>query len=119
MKKNKHSILLLPIIVLLYAALYIATSYSVPCEGDCEKVSKVGDVLRNAKSYVYGAFRCTYLQGSDTLCIYVKDTIGVDWSRLADTTCFIAQENGLLQQKIFVVKNAVFPNDTVARKICP
>lgn len=119
MKKSKYSILLLPIIVLLYAALYIATSYSVPCEGDCEKVSKITEKLRTNKSYVYGAFRCTYLQGSDTLCIYVQDTIGIDWNHLADTTCLLAQENGLFQQKVFVIKNGTFPNDTVARKICP
>ncbi len=116
MKKN--SVLVLLVCLVFYAGLYIATSKQYICEGDCEKLIKITEVLQANKSYVYGASRCTGRQGSDTLCVYVQDTIGIDWNNLADTTCHIAQENGLFQQKVFVIKNGTFPNDTVARKIC-
>lgn len=101
-----------------YAFMYIATTKKMPCEDDCEKVRSVRIAYEN-KSYVTSVNRCSFPRVSDTLCIYVKDTIGVDWNHLADTTCIIATQQGLLQQKIFILKSGTIPFDTLARKICP
>jgi len=118
MKKSK--VVVLALVLFFYAGLYLATTKKDVCiTGDCEKIFLVTEALRNAKSYVYSANRCTYRQGSDTLCIFVKDTTGVNWNALADTACLVAQDKGLLQQKIFIIKADHFPNDTVARKVCP
>jgi len=118
MKKIK--LLILPFLLLLFSILFMATSKQPICDRDCSAVINVGTALRNGRiSYVEGVFRCGYSLVSDTLCVFVKDTTGIDWNSLADTTCMIAAQNGLSGQKIFIVKNFSFPSDTVARKICP
>lgn len=117
---KKHKFFLLFIIVCIYSLLFIATKRDIPCEGDCELVSNFGNAIRlGRESYVYGAYRCSRNYISDTLCVYVKDTTGINWNLLSDTACIIATQKGLLQQKIFIIKNSVFPPDTVARKQCP
>ena len=100
-----------------YSFLYIATSKSF-CDEDCEKVGLVEEGLIG-KSYVNYVGRCSYSRVSDTLCVYVKDTTGVDWNHLADTTCVLAAQQGLLQQKIFILKYGTMSRDTLARKSCP
>jgi hypothetical protein len=118
MKRNHKFLILL--ILAAYSLLYIATSYQVPCEGDCEKVSQVSERIRNNRqSYVYSANRCgsPYIP-SDSICVYVKDTIGVDWNLLADSTCYFATQAGLPQQKVFIMK-AGLPNDTLVIRQCP
>jgi hypothetical protein len=116
--KNKKSILLF-LILGFYSVLYIATKRVLPCEADCQSVLTVQQNLRMNRSYVEGVFRCSYRLASDTLCVMVKDTIGVNWNLLADTACSIATQAGLLQQKIFIIKNWSSPIDTLARKVCP
>lgn len=112
-------LLLLPVILLGYSLLYIATSYHAPCEGDCEKTTKVSQSLRENRPYVNNVYRCTYQPNSDTLCIYVNDTTGIDWNLFADTVCMTATQYGLPQQKIFVLKFSGAAYDTVAKKVCP
>lgn len=98
----------------------MATKRVLPCEGDCAKVIEVQQALRNGReSYVLNVYRCGYNMISDTLCIFVKDTTGINWNSLADAACFEASQRGLLQQKIFVIKNFSSPSDTLARTICP
>ena len=111
--------MILPLIVIVYASLYIATSKDVPCEGDCQKVYETGIAISNSRTYVYGVYRCTQPRISDTLCIIVKDTLGINWNLFADTVCIIATQQGLIQQKIFVLKSGTSPPDTLARKVCP
>jgi hypothetical protein len=113
--------LLLACILGLYAFLYVATSYQAPCDGDCAVVEEVAIKLRkNRETYVYGAYRCGFNRGTDTLCVYVKDTSGINWSLIADSTCFFANQVGLAQQKIFVLKSVPgLGIDTLARKNCP
>jgi cadmium resistance protein CadD (predicted permease) len=114
-----RTILLLPFVLGFYCLLYIATKPNVPCDGDCELVEQVTERIRNNReSYVYHVQRCTYRAASDTLCVYVKDTTGIDWNLLADSTCYFATQVGLRQQKVFILKPG-FPNDTVARRQCP
>jgi hypothetical protein len=105
-------------ILFCYAFMYIATSKQPLCNDDCEKTEKVASILLQDKKYVQSVYRCTQPRISDTLCVFVKDMIGINWNLLADTTCLLATQNGLLQQKIFVLKGN-YPYDTVARKICP
>lgn len=105
-------------ILFCYAFMYIATTKQPLCVGDCEKVRSVR-IAYKSKNYVVAVERCSFPRVSDTLCIYVKDTTGVDWNHLADTTCIIATQQGLLQQKILILKNGTVPFDTLARKICP
>lgn len=116
---RKIKLLILSLILIIYASLYIATSKDVPCEGDCEKLSQITYALSNSRTYVFGVYRCTQPRISDSLCVYVKDTLGINWNLFADTVCIIATQHGLLQQKIFVLKTGTSPPDTLARKICP
>ena len=118
MKPLTKSLILL-IVVAFYSFLYLATSHPVNCEDDCQKLYGLDTTLSKKYNYFYGAQRCTYRQGSDTLCIYVKDTVGINWDRFADTVCMYANSVGLYTQKIFLVNNRVNPPDTVARKQCP
>jgi hypothetical protein len=120
MRRNKYTILF--IILTSYSLLFIATSIDkeIICDGDCEKISNFNQALKNGRSsYIYGANRCTRTNPSDTLCVFVKDTIGINWNLLADTACILATQQGLLQQIIFILKNSQYPPDTVSRKQCP
>jgi hypothetical protein len=118
MKKRRW--LLLSIIVITYSLLFIATKPNYPCDGDCEKIHAVDAALRtNREGYIFAAVRCTYNQVSDSLCVLVRDTTGINWQLLADTACTIASQKGLLRQKIFILKLGTSPLDTLARKQCP
>jgi len=107
-------------VVLFYAFLYIGTTYPVRCEEDCQKISRLDTTLRGKYDYVHWASRCTNSPTSDTLCIWVKDTTGINWNAFADTICLYSNSVGLYQQKLFLIKSniAALP-DTVARKQCP
>jgi hypothetical protein len=111
--------LTLSLILIAFSLLYLATSYQVPCEDDCAKVYSVDTTMSRNRDYVFWVSRCSGTQQSDSLCVYVKDTIGINWNLLADTVCAVATQNGLARQKIFIIKTNVTPPDTVARKICP
>ena len=113
---KKH--ILLIIAVVFYSLLYVATSYPGSCLEDCQKITDLDTTLRKNRDYVYGVTRCTVYAGSDTLCVYVKDTTGINWNLLADTTCILATSKGLLRQKVFILKSATYPPDTLARKTC-
>ncbi len=112
--------LVLPLLLFSFAFLFMATKRVLPCEGDCVIVQDVYQALRNGReSYVNYVYRCGYNLVSDTLCIFVKDTTGINWYSLADTACFEASQRGLNRQKIFVIKDLSSPADTLARLICP
>jgi hypothetical protein len=111
--------LLLFVVVAVYSLLYLATSPIRPCDGSCQKLYSLDTLLTKKFDYVYGTFRCSSLPGSDTLCVYVRDTVGINWDRFADTVCLYANIAGLYQQKIFLIKNSIMPPDTVARRQCP
>ncbi|HWR32229.1 MAG TPA: hypothetical protein VN451_01785, partial [Chitinophagaceae bacterium] len=120
MRRNKYTILLF--ILTGYSFLFIATSVDkeIICDSDCEKIYNLNQALINGRSsYIYGVSRCTRTNPSDTICVFVKDTIGINWNLLADTACILATQQGLLQQKIFILKNSQYPPDTVSRKQCP
>ena len=110
---------ILPLILIGYALLYIATKKNT-CFEDCQKINELNQaLLQNRQSYFYGAGRCTYRGQSDTLCVSVKDTLGINWNLFADTVCLLATQKGLLRQKIFILKTGIYPPDTLARKVCP
>ena len=80
----------------------------------------VDSLLRANRDYVYYASWCNPPVHSDSICVWVKDTSGIDWNLLADTVCQVATLKGLLQKKIFILKSnsTGFP-DTVVQKQCP
>jgi hypothetical protein len=111
--------IILSLILIIFSLLYTATSYPGRCDDDCERLYTIDSTIRSNRDYVGFANRCfNYTQASDTLCVYVKDTIGINWNNFADTVCSIATQNGLLRQKIFIIKTTN-PLDTVVRKSCP
>jgi hypothetical protein len=114
---NKKLVLFL--VLAGYAFLYVATTKQLPCDDDCEKTGNMYQDLSAGRTYVLGVFRCTYPRLSDSLCVFVRDTTGINWDLFADTACIAATRQGLLQQKIFVIKNVNLVTDTVARKVCP
>ncbi|MCX6316160.1 MAG: hypothetical protein NTW29_02640 [Bacteroidetes bacterium] len=115
--KTKHFLLVL--ILFVYAGLYIATSTPDKCDNDCERTNQTFMNLRLNRPYVSTLYRCTNRQGSDTLCVFVSDTTGIDWNLFADTACMVASQNGLPRQKIFIIKSGATPPDTLAKKVCP
>ncbi len=117
--KLKTKRLILPAVLVIYAALYVATSYPAQCSEDCMKINQLDTTLAGKFTYYYGAYRCTYFANTDTLCIYVKDSTGINWNNFADTVCIYANSVGLYNQKLFVLRYNVFPPDTLARKNCP
>jgi hypothetical protein len=116
---NRRSGLLLFTILGFYAALHIATSYQPRCDGDCEKIENINAKLSANHPYVRYVQRCTYRSVSDTICVYVRDTIGINWNLLADSTCYFANREGLPRQKVFVIRQTNFPADTLVRMQCP
>ena len=112
-------IILLPVLLLTFALLYIATSVPDRCLEDCQKVNEFGMALQTNRGYIYGVYRCSRNGLSDTLCIYAYDSVTVNWSLLADTACIIATQKGLPRQKIFIIDNRTLPIDTLATKECP
>lgn len=105
-------------VVAFYSLLYVATSRE-ECSEDCEKRVQLQDLLRNNRDYIFYVDRCGVTYGTDTLCIGVVDTAGVNWDLLADTACTYANSVGLLRQTIFFLDLQVSPYDTLARKQCP
>jgi hypothetical protein len=117
---KKIRFVILPLILAVYTLLFMATKREFPCDDDCQKVRSVEDALRtNRETYIYSASRCTNNRISDTLCVLVRDTSGINWNLLADTACIIATQKGLLNQQVFILKLGTSPFDTVARKRCP
>ena len=115
----KKTSILLPLILLGYATLYIATSKQPICEGDCEKIQNLRTRMMNNRPYVWTVNRLGQDAGAlNRFYVIVKDTIGIDWNRLADTACIYSREVGLTNQQIFVLlpRGVV---DTVARLSCP
>ena len=108
-------------VVIFYAFLYIATQPpdSYRCDEDCQRVFRLDTMLSNRFSYIYGVGRCT-ARPADSICIYLRDTTGIDWNRFADTVCSFANSVGLYRQRILLIRQGVAaPADTVARKNCP
>lgn len=116
MNKNK---LFICCILAIYAFLYLATSVPDKCDDDCQKRANVFQQLLVNRPYVSNLYRCTNQANSDTLCVYVRDTTGIDWNLFADTVCMTTTQSGLPRQKIFVLKFTGAAYDTVAKKVCP
>jgi len=116
--KRKTS-LILSLTLLFYLIIYLATSKVVPCEGDCAKTYGLDTILRNKYKYYLQSFRCARTYSTDTLCVYVKDTTGINWDRFSDTVCMYAKSVGLSSQILLIMNNGVLPPDTLARKRCP
>ena len=116
MKKYKK--IVLPLVLVFFTLLFMATSRVEPCDDDCEKVRQVsGAMYTGRESYVYHVQRCSRNLVSDSLCMYVKDTTGINWVSLADTLCMEASRRGLNRQKIFILKTT--GQDTLFKNQCP
>ncbi len=117
---KRYRFIVLTLILASYSLLYIATSKKFPCDSDCEAMQTLDSLVRDNREYVYYAGRCNRPVASDSICVWVKDTSGIDWNLLADTVCQMANSRGMLQQKIFVLKaSSTGIPDTVAKKQCP
>ena len=115
----KKTSILLPLILLGYAFLYIATSKRLDCDGDCEKMVGLQNRLLNNRPYVVAVNRLEpYNNANNKIYVFVRDTTGIDWNRLADTTCLYSHEVGFAGQQIFVLR-AANTNDTLSRLNCP
>ena len=119
MKPLTKSFILLAIVV-FYAFLYWATSVDKGylCDEDCQRVNQLDTLLLHRYTYLYSVNRCSRTP-TDTLCVYVRDTTGINWDRFADTVCLYANSIGLRQQKLFIIRSISFQPDTVVRKQCP
>ena len=117
--KPLTKVFILTAVIVFYTLLYVGSSYPVKCEDDCQKVYQLDTTLSGKFDYFSSAVRCSNLPLSDTLCIRVKDTVGIDWDRFADTVCLYARSVGLYQQKLLLIKWSSASTDTVARKQCP
>jgi hypothetical protein len=117
----KIKFLILPLVLVGYYLLYVATSVDKfgSCIDDCQKVHEFSQSLSSSRDYVYGAHRCTNVAVSDTLCVIVKDTSGINWNQLAHTACTLATQKGLLQQKLFFIRIVNSLPDTILIKQCP
>lgn len=113
MKKIKQTLALLTILG-VYACLYMATSKPFPCEGDCEKLERVGDLLQQKSSvqYAYGNER------DSSFNISVYDSTQSIWTGLADTACIYLGDHGLNRYKVSVTKYRNYL-DTLAKRQCP
>ena len=105
-------------VLIFYTFLYWATKTDI-CDEDCLKRRELNQLLIKDRNYFYGVSRCYPGYSTDTLCIYVNQTGGVNWSLFADTACKYANSVGLARQIILVLNNAIYPPDTLARKQCP
>ena len=118
MKRSKY--LFLFGIVIFFAFILIATKKNFPCEGDCQIVHDLNNAIsQNRTDYFIGLSRFRYGQVNDTLCVHVKDTLGINWSNFADTICQVATQYGLLQQKLIITSSNMGQLDTLLIKNCP
>lgn len=118
MGRKRTGLVILVLIICLYAFMYTDTkTYS--CSDDCQKIYALDTTLMHDRDYIFGVYRCSRNSISDTICIIVKDTTGVNWDLFADTVCAMATQKGLNQQKLFIIKNGSFPLDTLVKKQCP
>lgn len=117
---NINKSLILSLIIVGYAFVYIATSKD-PCSGDCKKIEIIRESLKLNRPYLLGVYRCiNNYRTIDSLCVKVTDTTGVNWGLLADTACMVASQNGLPDQKIFILRFSKTSSnyDTLAFKEC-
>lgn len=110
---------MLALVVLSYTFMY--TQSETPCNDDCNRVNSFNIALQKNRSYVSYALRCSQNPVSDTLCLWVQDTTGVNWNLFADTACLLATQNGLYRQKLFIITYDTTRQtlDTLVRKQCP
>ena len=113
---SRYRFLVFFCILVFYSFLYIATRKEPPCNNDCPKIQAVTGILVAGKGYIYGLSRC---EDPRALCVLVRDTVGVDWNHLADTTCYLAKREELIAQRVFILKNGSYPYDTLGRANCP
>jgi len=119
MTPKRKGWLILALVVSSYTFMY--TQSETPCDDDCEKLNSLNTALHKNRSYVNYAMRCGQNPASDTLCVWVKDTTGINWNLLADTACLLATQNGLYKQNLFVITydTSTLILDTLVRKQCP
>lgn len=116
---KRTQLFFLPLILLGYAFLYIATSKRLDCDGDCAKIAGLQNKLLPNRPYIVTVNRQDpYNSANNRIYVFVRDTTGIDWNRVADTTCLYCHELGLTAQQIFVLR-AANTNDTLSRLNCP
>jgi hypothetical protein len=120
MTRKKTGWLILALVVLSYTFMY-TQSDRFACNDDCEKINSLNTALHANRNYVSYVLRCGQNPVSDTLCLWVKDTTGIDWNLFADTACLLATQNGLYKQKFFIITydTSTLIVDTLVRKQCP
>ncbi len=121
MAPKKARWVILALVILSYAFMYTQTKDRYLCNDDCQKVNSVNTSLVKTRNYIYYVNRCGgQSPTSDTLCVFVKDTTGINWDLLADTACLVATQNGLYHQKLFICNwdTSTHSMDTLVRKQC-
>jgi hypothetical protein len=121
MKYNKSRWLLLALVIASYTFMYTQSDRYATCDDDCQKVGSLYSALLKNRPYIYSVARCSWNRISDTLCIAVKDTTGVNWNLLADTVCLLATQNSLYKQRLFIMRydTTRLTVDTLLTKQCP
>lgn len=115
--KKLTSKLILPAILAGYCLLYMATSVEKDCI-NCAEYQVLNDSLRNNRPYVLSVNNCGVVYSNfDTLCIRVKDTTGINWMKLADTTCYYTKQQDLHTKRVYIIQYNT--SDTLAAVSCP
>ncbi len=118
MKKRKYNLLFVAIVV-CYGLLYMATSVPDKECIPCNQLSALYQKLSVNKTYITQVNSCSLQNTVDTVCISVKDTTGVNWTALADTACLYSKQQNMPTKAVYILKDNVFPRDTLAAVICP
>jgi hypothetical protein len=120
MTSKKSRWFFLALVIAAYTFMYTQSDH-FSCDDDCQKVASLNTALLKNRPYIYGVWRCSWNRMSDTLCITVKDTTGVNWNLVADTACLLATQNGLYKQRVFIMRydTASRVADTLVRRQCP
>ncbi len=121
MTARKVRWMILALVILSYIFMYTQTKKDYLCNDDCQKIYSIDTTLVRSRSYIYNINRCSRSPISDTVCVFVKDTSGINWELLADTTCIVSSQNGLLHQKVFIIGWHILSQsyDTLVKRQCP
>src|SRR5690349_10059075 len=115
MQANRIKHLLLPLILIAYASMYIATTKkeSFRCNEICMKFSQIDTMVLFRRPFITSASQC-----HDTaFCVLVYDTIPRNWNLLADTACMYMNSLSLFNYRVIIRSNV--NGDTLVNKRCP
>jgi hypothetical protein len=105
--------MLLPVVLLVYAALYMATSKPHRCDEECQNLTRLENQVTGNRPYVRGI----YMNSQTDIHVLVDETVAINWNLFADTVCSIARGVSFRNKNVYVFNQ--IRNDTLGRKSCP